>query len=292
MLSSWNCLVCVHRARFWAIPDGIVPSPSLDLRQQGLSVSPSVTFGDTSPRTGRPLRSGFSPDEIISRQPVYIRTKISIRVPKREWTIKMEFVIVTGVSGSGKSCAADVLEDIGYFCIDNMPPQLIPKFAELCGENSSIQKVAMVDERVKGYIEIFKTDSETKKAIKGVTFELRGSDGKVIETLKTDKDGYARSQDLDICTYKENGEFDKNIEYTVVETKAAKGYILDKKEHKVVLEYTGNVKSSIPYQLKLTNKPKEPKLPQTGGNYHAWMFILLGGLIFIAGLHSIRKRKG
>lgn len=56
----------------------------------------------------------------------------------------MEFVIVTGISGSGKSCAANVLEDIGYFCIDNMPPQLIPKFAELCGENSAIEKVAIV----------------------------------------------------------------------------------------------------------------------------------------------------
>ena len=56
----------------------------------------------------------------------------------------MEFIIVTGVSGSGKSSAANVLEDIGFFCIDNMPPQLIPKFAELCGENSSIKKVAIV----------------------------------------------------------------------------------------------------------------------------------------------------
>ena len=56
----------------------------------------------------------------------------------------MEFVIVTGVSGSGKSSAADVLEDIGYFCIDNMPPQLIPKFAELCGDNTDINKVAIV----------------------------------------------------------------------------------------------------------------------------------------------------
>ena len=57
---------------------------------------------------------------------------------------QIEFVIVTGVSGSGKSCAVNVLEDIGYFCIDNMPPQLIPKFAELCGENSAIKKVAIV----------------------------------------------------------------------------------------------------------------------------------------------------
>ncbi len=56
----------------------------------------------------------------------------------------MEFIIVTGVSGSGKSSAVKVLEDIGYFCIDNMPPQLIPKFAELCGENSAIKKVAIV----------------------------------------------------------------------------------------------------------------------------------------------------
>ncbi|HBI52285.1 MAG TPA: RNase adaptor protein RapZ, partial [Ruminococcaceae bacterium] len=49
----------------------------------------------------------------------------------------MQFIIVTGVSGSGKSSAMNVLEDIGYFCIDNMPPQLIPKFAELCGDNSA-----------------------------------------------------------------------------------------------------------------------------------------------------------
>lgn len=56
----------------------------------------------------------------------------------------MEFVIVTGLSGSGKSCAVNVLEDIGFFCIDNMPPQLIPKFAEICKDNDNIDKVAIV----------------------------------------------------------------------------------------------------------------------------------------------------
>ncbi len=55
-----------------------------------------------------------------------------------------EFVIVTGLSGAGKSCAVNVMEDIGYFCIDNMPPQLIPKFAEICEENEDITKVAIV----------------------------------------------------------------------------------------------------------------------------------------------------
>ncbi len=56
----------------------------------------------------------------------------------------MEFVIVTGMSGSGKSSAVKVLEDIGYFCIDNMPPQLIPNFAAICSENGDIKKVAIV----------------------------------------------------------------------------------------------------------------------------------------------------
>ncbi len=58
--------------------------------------------------------------------------------------MKKEFVIVTGLSGGGKSCAVNVLEDIGYYCIDNMPPQLIPQFAEICQENDAISKIAIV----------------------------------------------------------------------------------------------------------------------------------------------------
>ena len=57
----------------------------------------------------------------------------------------MQFLIVTGISGSGKSTALNVLEDIGYYCIDNMPPELIPKFADVCtGSNGKINKVAFV----------------------------------------------------------------------------------------------------------------------------------------------------
>ena len=58
--------------------------------------------------------------------------------------MKTEFVIVTGISGSGKSCAVNVLEDIGYYCIDNMPPLLIEKFAEICEKNDEINKAAIV----------------------------------------------------------------------------------------------------------------------------------------------------
>ena len=57
----------------------------------------------------------------------------------------MEMVIVTGLSGAGKSWAIDVFEDIGYYCIDNMPPFLIPKFAELSAQSDGvISKIAMV----------------------------------------------------------------------------------------------------------------------------------------------------
>lgn len=56
----------------------------------------------------------------------------------------MQFVIVTGMSGAGKSTALKLLEDIGFFCVDNLPPTLISKFAEVCfGENSDIDKVAL-----------------------------------------------------------------------------------------------------------------------------------------------------
>lgn len=57
----------------------------------------------------------------------------------------MEFVIITGLSGAGKSQAMRALEDIDYYCMDNLPPQLLPEFAELCYESKrDIKKVAVV----------------------------------------------------------------------------------------------------------------------------------------------------
>jgi UPF0042 nucleotide-binding protein len=55
----------------------------------------------------------------------------------------MEFVIVTGLSGAGKSCAVNALEDIGFYCIDNMPPKLISSVAMLL-PSSNEQRVAIV----------------------------------------------------------------------------------------------------------------------------------------------------
>ena len=57
----------------------------------------------------------------------------------------MRFIIVTGLSGAGKSEATKSLEDMGYFCVDNLPPTLITKFAEACRQSDGkIDKVALV----------------------------------------------------------------------------------------------------------------------------------------------------
>lgn len=58
---------------------------------------------------------------------------------------KQQFVIITGLSGAGKSLALRSFEDIGYFCIDNLPPVLISKFAELSA-HTEINKVALVSD--------------------------------------------------------------------------------------------------------------------------------------------------
>ena len=53
-------------------------------------------------------------------------------------------MIVSGLSGAGKSTVMSILEDVGYFCVDNLPPVLIPKFAELClAGTGAYERVAM-----------------------------------------------------------------------------------------------------------------------------------------------------
>ncbi len=57
----------------------------------------------------------------------------------------MQFIIVTGMSGAGKSSAVHILEDIGYYCIDNIPPTLITNFITLCqNSNVAMDKIAFV----------------------------------------------------------------------------------------------------------------------------------------------------
>ena len=55
-----------------------------------------------------------------------------------------ELVIITGMSGSGKASVLKAFEDLGYYCVDNLPVGLIPRFAELIGQSSEIERTALV----------------------------------------------------------------------------------------------------------------------------------------------------
>ena len=85
-------------------------------------------------------------------------------------------IIVTGMSGAGKTHAVQVLEDIGYFCIDNIPPVLIPKFAELCSKGGErVRHVALIADIRGG--EFFDAMSQCLKDLKdlkeeGISYEI------------------------------------------------------------------------------------------------------------------------
>ena len=70
---------------------------------------------------------------------------------------KFHLVIVTGMSGGGKTQACRFMEDLGYFCVDNLPPVFIPKFAELCQHSAGHvgNVVLVVDTRSREFFDTF-----------------------------------------------------------------------------------------------------------------------------------------
>jgi UPF0042 nucleotide-binding protein len=63
---------------------------------------------------------------------------------KAETRVASELVIITGMSGSGKASALKAFEDLGYYCVDNLPVELIPRFAELALQSGEIPRTALV----------------------------------------------------------------------------------------------------------------------------------------------------
>ena len=100
----------------------------------------------------------------------------------------MKFVIVTGMSGAGKSTALKMLEDMGYFCVDNLPIALLPKFAELAhAPGSDISQVAVgVDIRNGRSLDEMASVLENLKA-SGVAYQilyLEASDEVLVKRYK------------------------------------------------------------------------------------------------------------
>ncbi|MGV8905491.1 MAG: RNase adapter RapZ [Acetobacterium sp.] len=91
----------------------------------------------------------------------------------------MKTIIITGMSGAGKSQAMEILEELGFFCIDNLPPQLIVTFLNLCQESASgIENIALVTD-IRG--DIFSGDKISPLE------EYRGA-GKDVELIFLDAD--------------------------------------------------------------------------------------------------------
>lgn len=74
----------------------------------------------------------------------------------------LQLVIITGMSGAGKTVAMQSFEDMGYYCVDNMPPNLLPKFWELVRESGKMTKIALVmDLRTRDFFNQIKSSLET-----------------------------------------------------------------------------------------------------------------------------------
>jgi UPF0042 nucleotide-binding protein len=83
-------------------------------------------------------------------------------------------MVVTGLSGSGKTHAIHALEDLGYFCVDNLPTELIPTFAELCTRGEAgLERVAIVvDVRERGFLSQFPPVYRRLRSVPGVEARL------------------------------------------------------------------------------------------------------------------------
>jgi len=111
----------------------------------------------------------------------------------------MRFVIVTGLSGAGKTQATRALEDLGYFCVDNLPPKLISKFAEMCAQSGgNIEKIALVID-IRGGI-FFDDFFETLNYLKQNDFKyeilfLEATDEVLIKRFKESRRSHPLSPD-------------------------------------------------------------------------------------------------
>lgn len=167
----------------------------------------------------------------------------------------MRFVIVTGLSGAGKTQATRTLEDLGYFCVDNLPPKLISKFADACLQSDGkIDKVALVID-IRGGIffdDLFESLEELKK--NNFTYEilfLEASDEVLIKRFKEARRSHPLSPGGRIITGIEDERKKlreiKNRADNIIDT--SKYAIKDLKEKLNLLYGTGEISNK---QLKLT----------------------------------------
>src|SRR6266700_6582062 len=80
----------------------------------------------------------------VARKLTAAAGKLAQKDPLHDGRPPGELVIITGMSGSGKASVLKAFEDLGYYCVDNLPVGLIPRFAELVGQSAEIDRTALV----------------------------------------------------------------------------------------------------------------------------------------------------
>ncbi len=110
----------------------------------------------------------------------------------------MKLVIITGMSGAGKSNAANFLEDIGFYCVDNMPPVLMNKFIDVLVENKEVSKVGIITDIRGGsfFDDLFENIESLKN--RGIPYEivfLEASNNELIRRFKQTRRMHPLSQD-------------------------------------------------------------------------------------------------
>ncbi len=111
----------------------------------------------------------------------------------------MRFIVITGISGAGKSLVAKQLEDDGFYCIDNLPPLLIPKIAEICSQSyRKMDKIGLVIDIRGGELlnDLFPALEALREA--GNTYEIlfmEASDKVVIKRYKESRRSHPLAQE-------------------------------------------------------------------------------------------------
>jgi UPF0042 nucleotide-binding protein len=137
---------------------GVTAGGPRDARSRGVSPARASARRRSRPAGTRPKRAALRPK--VTRRTRSLRP---VRGTRR-------FVILTGLSGAGKTHAIRALEDLGYFCVDNLPTALIPMMADLAGRTDmGLEKVAIVaDVREGGFLAEFPRVFRRLKSMPGI----------------------------------------------------------------------------------------------------------------------------
>jgi len=150
-----------------------------------------------------------------------------------------ELVIITGMSGSGKGSVLKVFEDLGYYCVDNLPLELIPRFADLARQSPEIERTALVVDIREGQTltRLPQSLKQVKRTINTQVIFLEASDESLVrrfsETRRPHPLGKSSSVSSAINIERKHLDFVRNLADIIIDTSKfnvheLRAHILDK----------------------------------------------------------------